>query len=174
MDESIKRRKHTVCFSLIVLVSVISGIIIFIFDENENNIHENIKNKFEHEIPIPLRSVFKKNTGVVCVIYPYGDKVINTNGGNEKEIKTINEYLRKIDFVADEGTWGLIVLIKNDIQLLKFDRNPDILSSLEVEALKKIRVPSGFMPQQCASIDFGYFVQTTIKDRKFVILGEMK
>ena len=82
------------------------------------------RNVFENSLQIgqilPLRNLVKVPHGLVCVLYPYQDRVAE----NSRESARVNAYLRSLDYVGEEVSWSLLIVEPSKISLSRFDNSP--------------------------------------------------
>jgi hypothetical protein len=69
---------------------------------------------------LPLRKLVKVPVGLVCVLYPYQDRVAK----NSKESARINDYLRFLEYMGEESSWSLLIVEPAKISLSRFDIQP--------------------------------------------------
>jgi hypothetical protein len=75
------------------------------------------RNVFENTLKIgqilPLRNLVKVPYGLVCVLYPYQDRVAETS----RESARVNACLRSLDYVGEEVPWSLLIVEPSKISI---------------------------------------------------------
>ena len=69
---------------------------------------------------LPLRKLVKVPVGLVCVLYPYQDRVAK----DSKESTRINDYLRMLEYRGEEYSFSLLIVEPSKISLSRFDNSP--------------------------------------------------
>lgn len=119
-----------------------------------------------------LATMVNNQMGMVCVLFPYQDSLVNDN----PESSRVNMYLRSIDFTADESHWGFIFVNGDSISISRFKRSSelDILAPHEITSEYKVKLPFGFEPAICIPIEQAVVFKTKIGDRIYIIIGRTK
>jgi len=136
--------------------------------EKNNHLEVKLLNMWEENKFLKVTNLLEKNYEKICVLPPYGWEVFEEH--NTSEVQKMNEYLKSIEYVNDEGTWSLVVLNNKKVELFKFHReNIDIFSSNRSKYL-----PENFVEEMCSTSQDGYFYLSTVNKRKYITLGEKR
>lgn len=154
--------------SITVFIIVVFTFVSLSFKTKENQFQTKILNIWENNKFVKVIDLLEKPYDIMCIIPPYGFKVIDNSGS--KEVLKINKYLNKNNYQTDEYNWALVILNNNNIELFEFDRG-------EIEIVlpyKEKDIPKGVTAKNCIKLENGYFYLFTEKDRKHIILGDKK
>jgi predicted RND superfamily exporter protein len=150
-------------------------LILIIFAKNlvfktENQLQIELLNKWQNNSLIKITNLTDKHYNSICVINPYASNIDNNKNSNE--IIQMNNYLKKISYVGEEGNWAFVTSLDNNIEMFKFNRGEiDIFSS---ESNKKIKLPDNFLANKCVDFKNGFLYLFENEKRKYIILGELK
>jgi hypothetical protein len=158
-----------------ILKSILIILILIILSRNlffkiENQLQIELLSKWKDNSLIKFTNLINKDYNRICVINPYESNIDNDENSNE--INQMNDYLKKISYVGDEGNWAFVMSIDNSIELFEFNRGEiDIFSSL---SNSKIKFPDNFVPNNCIDFKNGFLYLFENEKRKYIILGELK
>jgi len=139
------------------------------------------RNVFENTLKIgqilPLRNLVKVPHGLVCVLYPYQDRVAE----NSKESARVNAYLRSLDYMGEEVSWSLLIVEPSRISISRFRRSPrlDILLWSRIHDESSARLPNNFVESlDCFSLASAAVTKIdgdkSSSGRIYLVFGEMK
>ena len=160
--------KLKIFISIIILLIALFIVQPLIFKTKENELQTKILNRWENNKFIKVIDLLEKPYDRICVIGPYGFKVEDNSDSNE--IFKINEYLKKIGYENNEGTWTLLMSDNNNIELFEFHRGEIDISFSHLKRNITRAVPA----RNCIKPENGYFYLFTDKERKYIILGDKK
>lgn len=128
-----------------------------------------IQNNPELGKVLRLSELAKVPDGRVCVLYPCQPYV----AGSVPESFRINAYLKSSVYAADESHWAFLIAEPTNITLSKFKRSErlDILASHEIQPEHHSKLPKGFLPVNCTSIEAAAIVKIESKNRIFLTMG---
>lgn len=156
-------------FTLISILSILSLIFVsLLFSTKKNVLQTKILNIWENNKFVKVVELLEEPFDMMCIIRPYSSKVYDSTDLNE--VLKINRYLKKNNYVNDEGTWSLIISSDNNIKLFEFNRGDIdiVLTYVEKE------IPRVITTKNCVKSANGYFYLFTEKERKYIILGDKK
>jgi len=138
------------------------------------------RNVFENTLKIgqiiPLRNLVKVPHGLVCVLYPYQDRVAE----NSKESARVNAYLRSLDYMGEEVSWSLLIVEPSKISISRFrtSQHLDILPFSKIGDTSRARVANGIAePSDCFSLEAAVvtkIVADKLDNSVYLVFGEMK
>ncbi len=165
------KKDYKIILSLIVGFSIV---VIFFVQESflriENEWQIKILSSWKNNNFLKLTNLTNKNYVKVCVLRPYESDIINNS--NLNELNLMNNYLKKISYIGDEGHWALVTLIDDKVEMFKFKRNQVDISYLGLNV--KINFPKNFDEKDCMEFKNGFLYQFENENRKFIIFGERK
>ena len=139
------------------------------------------RNVFENSLKVgqvlPLRNLVKVPHGLVCVLYPYQDRVAE----NSKESARVNAYLRSLGYMGEEVSWSLLIVEPSKISISRFraSQHLDILLWSRIHDESSAKLPSNFVePLDCFSLEAAAVTKIdgdkSSSDRIYLVFGEMK
>jgi hypothetical protein len=143
------------------------------WDKEENFIEEaDLQKNIKIDEVVALRKFLKTERGTLCVLFPYQEDVVNSKPYSDR----INNYLKKINYVADEGHWAFVFVNDEIVKISKIKRSEklDIMGIREINSIQGKKLPVNFLPTNCVSVDKGLLWKIKINERVFLILGESK
>lgn len=165
------RKEHKIIVSLIVVLSIF--VIFFVqksFFKIENEWQVKILNSWKNNSFLKLTNLINKSYVEVCVLKPYESNIINNS--NLNELNLMNNYLKKISYIGDEGHWALVTLIDNKVEVFKFKRDQVDISYFGLK--EKINFPMNFDEKECIGFENGFLYLFENEKRKYIIFGEIK
>lgn len=119
-----------------------------------------------------LSSITKATSGTVCALYPYQPYVAE----GVPESARINAHLKATDYTPDESHWAIVVVQPEAVDLSNFKRSEklDILASHEIKPEHRRKLPEGFEPANCSSLQKAAITKIESQGRKFLVIGEIK
>lgn len=165
------RKNYKIIVSLIIILSIV---ITFFVQKTlfkiKNEWQVKILNSWENNSFLKLTNLTDKSYVKVCILKPYNSNIINNP--NLNELNLMNNYLKKISYIGDEGHWSLVTLIDDKVELFKFKRNEVDISYFGLN--EKINFPMNFDEKECIVFENGFLYLFENEKRKYVIFGEIK
>lgn len=143
------------------------------WNKQENFIKEiDLQENIKIDEVVALRKFLKNEIGTLCVLFPYQEDVINNKPYSER----INDYLKKINYVADEGHWAFVFVNDEIVKISKMKRTErlDVMGGREMNAIQNKKLLVNFLPVNCVSVEKGFLWKVRINERVFLILRESK
>lgn len=121
---------------------------------------------------VPVTDFVNVPSGTICVLYPYQIMVDQTAPRSEQ----INAHLKEQNYSSDEDQWAFVVASNGSTVVSVFRRASDfdIFSLAEIHALDYAKLPAGFVPANCAEIGRARISSIDLRNRTFLLLGEVK
>ena len=118
-----------------------------------------------------LSGLSPRPAAVVCVLQPYQDRLFS----KETFAVKANIYLAEQNYVTGEGHFAFVFIGAETIDISTFKRSKqlDILAKHEITSGRQ-DLPEGFVPQDCVSWDFAALARISMRDRIYVVLGEVR
>ncbi len=133
------------------------------------------KHQLENELKVGqvlrLSSLVKTSDGVVCVLYPYQERVAR----EDPQSTRINAWLKASGYTGDEGRWAFVVAEPERVHLSRFRRSDELHAfRYPVQPEEKAQLPPGFVPAGCASLAHATLTKIESHNGIFLIMGEIK
>jgi hypothetical protein len=114
-------------------------------------------------------SPFKAET--ICLLQPYQDRLPSEHPYSAR----VNQYLVAEDYRGDESHFAFVLVGKDGIEIAAFARSKqlDVLAKHGVSLLFEKSLPKGFQARNCASGGPAAIAKTSLKERTYVVLGEI-
>ncbi|KTT78561.1 hypothetical protein SB18R_01925 [Pseudomonas oryzihabitans] len=110
--------------------------------------------------------------GQLCILPPYASAV--SLSGIQGQL--INAYLKKNDVLILEDEWGLVIVDRDDIRLLRIKRSAqsDILSAGAALSSKVLDARPEYEPLDCVSSQDALLTKVSFRGRNYLVLGQMR
>lgn len=115
----------------------------------------------------PLKKIVQFDQKYVYTLGPYQDFVSNECPQADR----INQHLRAVNYVADEGHWSLVFADEDKVIIITFKRKPDFLGVHELKEQYRQEMPTNFKPSNWAEMDQAALYRLSIEDRQYLVFG---
>jgi hypothetical protein len=118
-----------------------------------------------------LKEMWEFDQQLVYVLYPYQNTIPSDNPQAER----INQHLRSIKYMGDEGYWSLVFVDDQRVTITTFNRGKiPILGRHEINDRDRLSVPANFEPATWAEINDAAFFKLYKDDRQYLIFGRIR
>lgn len=119
----------------------------------------------------PLTDMGQFDRQVVYLMHPYQETIESKTPHADR----INEYLRSVQYVGDEGRWSLVFVDDSQVRLVSFNRSEklDVAGIRQLSEQNKRTMPPAFQPAKWAETEQAAFYTVLEDGRRYIVLGRM-
>lgn len=132
---------------------------------------ESLQNDLKVGEVLRLDKLAKTTNGQVCVLQPYQPYLSE----HAKECPCECQF-EDLGYQAAEGHWAFVVVDAGKVALSRFKRSEalDILGGHEIQQQHVAELPKRFASVECASLQTAVVAKIKLRNRVFLVLGQMR
>lgn len=121
---------------------------------------------------LPFSNLSSSAFQEICLLQPYQDRLVSS----ETSATRVNEFLATVDYIPDEGRFAFVLIGRETIEIAVFKRSRhlDILAKHTISPSVEETLPKGFVPLDCANGETAALMKTELRDRTYIVLGEVR
>jgi hypothetical protein len=157
----------------LIFISFFLPVLLFACNEKQSELvsEETLRSKIAIDQVVQLGSLIGRAEGIVCVLMPYQEFVEDAAPG----AMTINAYLARMNYKADEGRWALIYESSNEVAIASFARSSslDVASWSEFPQLAGKYSVASIDHASCLPVAQAGFRKILYDERQYLILEKV-